>query len=87
MGTERISALSKRENYCKSAPSGYFIQDFHCSYVIETKKIFKTIEFSLLANNVFNTKYISNGADYGGGYVVYFPQAGSNFMLGMNLRF
>ncbi len=65
----------------------YFIQDFHFSYVIETKKIFKTIAFSILANNVFNTKYISNGADYGGGYVVYFPQAGSNFMAGMTLKF
>ena len=78
--------LSNTENK-DSKLKDYFIQDFHCSYVIETKKIFKTIEFSLLANNVFNTKYISNGADYGGGYVVYFPQAGSNFMLGMNLRF
>ncbi len=65
----------------------YFIQDFHFSYLIETKKIFKSIEFSFLANNVFDIDYISNGADYGGGYVVYFPQAGSNFMMGMNLRF
>ena len=78
--------LSNTENK-DSKLKDYFIQDFHFDYVIQTKKIFKTIEFSLLANNVFNTKYISNGADYGGGYVVYFPQAGSNFMLGMNLKF
>ena len=78
--------LSNTENK-DSKLKDYFIQDFHFDYVIQTKKIFKTIAFSVLANNVFNTKYISNGADYGGGYVVYFPQAGSNFMLGMNLKF
>ena len=65
----------------------YFIQDFQLKYEIYPKRIFKVIEFTFLANNVFNTKYISNGADYGGGYVVYFPQAGSNFMSGMNLKF
>ena len=65
----------------------YYIQDFHVSYIIQPKKIFKAIEFSFLANNIFNTEYISNGADYGGGYVVYFPQAGANYMAGMNLKF
>jgi iron complex outermembrane recepter protein len=65
----------------------YFIQDFQVSFVLQPKKIFKTIEFSLLANNIFNTLYISNGADYGSGYVVYFPQAGSNFLAGMTMRF
>ena len=65
----------------------YFIQDFYFKYTLHPKKIFSAVEFTLLANNIFNTKYVSNGADYGGGYVYYFPQAGSNFMAGMNLKF
>ena len=65
----------------------YFIQDFYFKYTLHPVKIFSAIEFTLLANNIFNAKYVSNGADYGGGYVYYFPQAGSNFMAGMNLKF
>ncbi|UOP32603.1 hypothetical protein, partial [Flavobacterium psychrophilum] len=63
------------------------IQNFHLSYVIEPKKIVKAIEISFLANNIFDTQYISNGADYGGGYVVYFPQAGANILAGLTLKF
>jgi len=65
----------------------YFIQDFNVIYEIKTNKIFKSIGFSVLANNILNVKYVSNGADYGGGYVYYFPQAGTNFLAGMTLKF
>jgi iron complex outermembrane receptor protein len=65
----------------------YFIQDFNAIYEIKTNKIFKSIGFSVLANNILNVKYVSNGADYGGGYVYYFPQAGANFLAGMTLKF
>ena len=65
----------------------YFIQDFNVNYEIKTNKIFKSINFSLLANNILNVKYVSNGADYGGGYVYYFPQAGANFLLGTVFKF
>ena len=65
----------------------YFIQDFYVSYELKTKKIFKSIGFTLLVNNILDVKYVSNGADYGGGYVYYFPQAGTNFLVGMNLKF
>jgi iron complex outermembrane recepter protein len=82
VGEQFLSNLESQDSKLKD----YFVQDFHFSYAFETKKIFKSIEFSLLANNVFNTNYISNGADYDG-YVVYFPQAGSNFMAGMTLKF
>ena len=37
-------------------------------------------------NNVFNAMYISNGAIYGTD-AYYFPQAGTNFMLGVDIRF
>ncbi len=82
VGEQFLSNLESQDSKLKD----YFVQDFHFSYAFKTKKIFKSIEFSLLANNVFNTNYISNGADYDG-YVVYFPQAGSNFMAGMTLKF
>jgi iron complex outermembrane recepter protein len=83
VGEQFLSNIEDRNSKLKD----YFVQDFQVSFVLQPKKIFKAIEFSLLANNVFNTLYISNGADYGGGYVVYFPQAGSNFLAGMTMRF
>ena len=66
---------------------GYFLNDFNIVYEIPTKKIVKSIVFSGLVNNIFNVKYESNAADYGGGYIVYFPQAGTNFLLGATLKF
>jgi iron complex outermembrane receptor protein len=65
----------------------YFIQDFNAIYEIKTNKIFKSIVLSVLANNILNVKYVSNGVDYGGGYIYYFPQAGINFLAGMTLKF
>ncbi len=65
----------------------YYVQDFNVNYSIPMKTIFQSIDFNLLVNNIFNRKYVSNGADYGNGYVVYFPQAGSNFLIGMSLKF
>jgi iron complex outermembrane receptor protein len=43
--------------------------------------------FSGLINNIFDAKIVSNGADYGGGFVYYFPQAGINFLAGVTLKF
>jgi iron complex outermembrane recepter protein len=83
VGEQFLSNIEDKNSKLKD----YYVQDFLVSFVLEPKKIFKTIEFSLLANNIFNTLYISNGADYGGGYVVYFPQAGSHFLAGMTLKF
>jgi iron complex outermembrane receptor protein len=65
----------------------YFVNDFSAVYEIKTNSIFKSIVVSVLANNIFNVDYVSNGADYGGGYVYYFPQAGVNFLAGLTLKF
>ncbi|WKK66136.1 TonB-dependent receptor [Lutimonas zeaxanthinifaciens] len=78
----------------------YFVNDFQMSYEISTNKLFKSIVFSGLVNNLFNVKYVSNGYFYtyddtwsdpdkvttltGAGY---YPQAEINFLLGVNLRF
>ncbi len=78
----------------------YFINDINITYKMEPKNIFKTIIFSGLVNNIFNTKYVSNGYFYtyddtwsdpdkittitGAGY---YPQAEINFLLGVTLVF
>ncbi|PWA04557.1 TonB-dependent receptor [Flavobacterium psychrotolerans] len=83
VGEQFLSNIDDQNSRLKD----YFIQDFHALYEIKTNKVFKSIGFSVLANNLFNVKYVSNGADYGGGYVYYFPQAGANFLAGMTLKF
>ena len=65
----------------------YFVNDFNVSYEIKTTSVFKYIAINLLANNIFNVNYVSNGVDYGGGYVYYYPQAGTNFLAGLTLKF
>lgn len=78
----------------------YFINDLSVTYEIETKKVFKSIIISVLANNVLNKEYISNGYFYtyddtwsnppatttieGAGY---YPQAGANILAGLTLKF
>ena len=67
---------------------------------VTPNKLFKSIIFSGLENNVFNKKYVSNGY-YGTyddtwsvpgqtttlDYAGYYPQATINFLLGMTLKF
>lgn len=65
----------------------YFVNDFTISYEIKTTKIFKSIGLNVLINNIFDVDYVSNGSDYGGGYVYYYPQAGIHFLAGLNLKF
>jgi len=78
----------------------YFVNDLNISYVINPNKIVKSIVFSGLVNNIFNVKYVSNGYYYtyddtwsvpgqtttldGAGY---YPQATTNFLVGMTLLF
>ncbi len=65
----------------------YFVQDLNVVYEINPTKFFKQISINLLVNNILNVDYVSNGADYGGGYVYYFPQAGTHFLAGLTLKF
>ena len=91
----RISWLSKfvSEQYLNNIDdeSGklkdYFVNDLNATYEIKMNSVFKSIGINVLANNIFNVDYVSNGADYGGGYVYYFPQAGTNFLVGLTLKF
>jgi len=78
----------------------YFVNDLNVSYEITMNKIFKSITFTALINNIFDEEYISNGYYYtyddswsnpntvttvdGAGY---YPQATRNFLIGATLKF
>lgn len=78
----------------------YFVNDFNATYVLQTKGTFKSIVFTLLVNNIFNVKYISNGYygtwddDYSSPpsvttyeYAGFYPQATTNFLAGVTFNF
>jgi iron complex outermembrane receptor protein len=63
----------------------YFINDLRFNYSLQFKEI-KAIELSLLVNNLFDVQYASNGYSYDG-TPYYYPQAGTNFMAMLTLKF
>ncbi|MEH6534909.1 MAG: TonB-dependent receptor [Psychroserpens sp.] len=79
----------------------YFINDFSITYEWKPKTIFKSIVFSGLVNNIFNEKYVSNGYfgsfDFDdstsptgtttGYFSGFYPQATTNFLAGVTLKF
>jgi iron complex outermembrane receptor protein len=64
----------------------YFVNDLNASYEIKPNTIFKSITITALVNNIFDKKYVSNGAMWDI-YPYYYPQAGTNFLIGLNLKF
>jgi iron complex outermembrane receptor protein len=71
----------------------YFINDLLIDYEIKLKNL-ERLGFSLKINNITNTKYETNAWVYRfysegsyGVYDGYFPQAGINFLAGVDLRF
>ena len=78
----------------------YFVNDLNFSYILIPNRIFSSIVFSGLVNNIFDVEYVSNGYYYtyedtwsdpsqvktldGVGY---YPQATRNFLLGITLKF
>lgn len=71
----------------------YFINDINLSYNFAAFGM-QNIGINLLINNILNVEYLSNG--YTWGYMWdgslyqqnnYYPQAGINFLAGVNLRF
>ena len=70
----------------------FFVQDIRVIYTIK-KKWLKEVNIIAQANNIFGKKYEPNGYTYSyfvGGETItqnfYFPMAGRNFMIGVNLR-
>lgn len=83
----------------KSVLPDYTTSDLNISYELKINKGIKSIVFSGLINNIFDRTYESNGYFYtyddnwsGPGIstiegVGYYPQAGINFLTGINLKF
>jgi iron complex outermembrane receptor protein len=61
----------------------YFLTDFNTQYQFKIKN--NDIALKLLVNNIFNKKYVNNGAVYDGS-PYYFSQAGTNFMFGISWK-
>jgi len=66
--------------------SRYFTTDLNFTVNIFPKNTFKEINITGLVNNIFDEKYVSNGYMWGT-TPYYYPQAGINFLLGLNLKF
>ncbi len=78
----------------------YFLNDLSIQYEIKNVPVFKSILLNGLVNNIFDTKYISNGYffTYNDDFSVpgevttiegvgYYPQAGINFLVGATVTF
>jgi iron complex outermembrane receptor protein len=72
----------------------YFVNNINLNYSLPLGKI-KKIQLQLLVNNVFNEKYETNAYTLYSCYVGderynelrYFPQAGTNFLTSVRLKF
>lgn len=71
----------------------YWVQNVRLGYDFSLKGI-KNINLGLLVNNLFDLEYEGNGYTYSSAYAgsvttenFYFPQAGTNFLLSLNLKF
>ena len=96
VGEQYMSNIESKKSQLES----YFVNDINISYQLKPKKTIKGIGLSLLINNIFDQKYVSNGYFYtyddnwsspnevktieGVGY---YPQAGINFIVGLDLKF
>ena len=70
----------------------YLVNDIRLNYVVKDV-LFKEMNFTLLINNAFDELYSPNGYtySYGVGEVItenfFYPQAGTNFLAGVTLKF
>ncbi|WP_461533601.1 TonB-dependent receptor [Sinomicrobium sp.] len=69
-----------------AALSDYFINDINVSYELKDVAFFKSVTISGLVNNILDEKYESNGFMYDPLSPYYYPQAGINFLVGLNLK-
>jgi iron complex outermembrane receptor protein len=99
VGQQFMSNLSSKVSE-NDVLTSFFTSDLNVVYQLNTTKIFKSITFTALVNNIFNTKYVDRGYYYtfddtwsnpnsvttldGAGY---YPQATRNFLVGVTLKF
>ncbi|MFT7285096.1 TonB-dependent receptor [Nonlabens sp.] len=80
--------------------ASYFLNDLNLIYTINTDSIFDKVVFTALVNNILNKKVVSNGYyftfddDYSNPGTIstvegagFYPQAGTNFLLGATFHF
>ena len=79
----------------------YFVNDFNVQYTLNNPWVFREIILTGLVNNFLNEKYVSNGyyftydvpnEEFPSGFETiegagYYPQATTNFLLGLTLKF
>ena len=99
VGEQFLSNLDSRVSK-QDVLASYFTSDFNIVYEITPAKIFKSITISALVNNIFNKEYVDRGYYFtyddtrsipgqtttldGAGF---YPQATTNFLVGVSLKF
>jgi iron complex outermembrane receptor protein len=92
--------MSNTENE-DSKLDNFFVNDFNITYTLETSGVFKSIVFTGLVNNILNEKYVANGffgsfdfeddtsptGTTTGFFSGFYPQATTNFLVGVTLNF
>ncbi|MCA0152161.1 TonB-dependent receptor [Winogradskyella vincentii] len=85
----------------ESKLDSFFVNDFNITYTLNTNSIFESVVFTGLVNNILNEEYVSNGYfgsfDFEdsnsatgistGFFSGFYPQANTNFLLGITLNF
>jgi iron complex outermembrane receptor protein len=85
----------------ESKLDSFFVNDFNITYTLKTNSIFESVVFTGLVNNILNEEYVSNGYfgsfDFEdsnsptgistGFFSGFYPQATTNFLLGITLNF
>ncbi len=74
------------KNTPESKLDAYLVENILLSYKIKGNDLFDHMSLQLKVNNIFNEKYVSNGYMWGN-TPYYFPQAGRNFLAGINVKF
>ncbi len=87
VGNQFLDNTSKKSRRLNA----FYTQDIRATYTLH--KIFKQVNFVLQANNIFNKKYEPNGYTFSYFYNgnlstenYYFPMAGTNFMVAVNIK-
>lgn len=83
VGEQYMANLDAKESKLDS----YFINDLSATYEFPIKGWVRSVGVSVLANNIFNVKYMSNGyydPEWG---PAYYPQAEFNILAGLTIKF
>jgi iron complex outermembrane recepter protein len=95
-----ISILSKYvgaqyiDNTSNEQLNGYLTNDVRLRYGMKLSKRVKEVDINIMVRNIANNLYVANAWSYRYNYAGspltsagYYPQAGRNFLVGLNLRF